>query len=222
MNALSLVSHHLCPFVQRAAIVLGEKGIAFDRINVDLSEKPEWFLKKSPTGKVPLLIASRPDGGEAVLFETTVICEFLEESQEGTPMHPSNAFDRARDRAWAEYISSMYADVWLMLNANDMEVFESKKTTFRAKIGQIEGEASSGPYFNGKFFSMVDAAMAPLSRFFDCLPADRTTVFFEYAPKIEKWRQTLMSRPSVAAAVGADYAVRFREQLSRQHALILQ
>ncbi len=50
---LTLISHPLCPFVQRAAIVLLEKGVPFERINVDLSAKPDWFLALSPTGKVP-------------------------------------------------------------------------------------------------------------------------------------------------------------------------
>jgi glutathione S-transferase len=43
MPGLELVSHHLCPYVQRAAIVLDEKGIAFDRTYVDLADKPDWF-----------------------------------------------------------------------------------------------------------------------------------------------------------------------------------
>ena len=50
---LTLISHPLCPFVQRAAILLLEKGAPFERIDVDLAAKPDWFLALSPTGKVP-------------------------------------------------------------------------------------------------------------------------------------------------------------------------
>jgi glutathione S-transferase len=75
-SGLTLISHPLCPFVQRAAIVLLEKGVPFDRINVDLSAKPDWFLALSPTGKVPLLKVRQADGSDAVLFESMVICEF--------------------------------------------------------------------------------------------------------------------------------------------------
>ena len=50
----TLISHPLCPFVQRAVIVLLEKQVPFERINVDLSAKPAWFLAISPTGKVAL------------------------------------------------------------------------------------------------------------------------------------------------------------------------
>ena len=55
MTRPTLISHHLCPYVQRAAIAMDEKGVPFDRINVDLASKPDWFRRLSPLGKVPLL-----------------------------------------------------------------------------------------------------------------------------------------------------------------------
>src|SRR5689334_15487891 len=70
---LVLVSHPLCPYVQRAAIVLLEKGVPFERRDVDLARKPAWFLDISPLGKTPVLLA----GGEAI-FESAVICEYLD------------------------------------------------------------------------------------------------------------------------------------------------
>lgn len=84
---LTLISHHLCPYVQRAAIALREKDVPFERVDIDLAKKPDWFLKISPLGKVPLLRIPR-DGGEAILFESTVICEYLEETQAGPKLHP--------------------------------------------------------------------------------------------------------------------------------------
>ncbi len=54
MNSqLTLVSHALCPYVQRAAIVLIEKGVHFERRDIDLNNKPDWFLALSPLGKTP-------------------------------------------------------------------------------------------------------------------------------------------------------------------------
>src|SRR6478735_961183 len=55
MARLRLISHKLCPYVQRAVIALTEKGVAFERIDVDLANKPEWFLRVSPLGKTPVL-----------------------------------------------------------------------------------------------------------------------------------------------------------------------
>ena len=70
MTALTLISHPLCPFVQRAVIVLLEKGVEFDRINVDLSAKPDWFLALSPTGKVPVLKVRLLNADDAIIFES--------------------------------------------------------------------------------------------------------------------------------------------------------
>jgi glutathione S-transferase len=85
LGAFTLVSHNLCPYVQRGAIALIEKRVAFVRVYVDLSDKPDWFCAISPLGKVPLLrVASR--GGEQVIFESAVILEYLEETQVN-PLH---------------------------------------------------------------------------------------------------------------------------------------
>ena len=48
---LKLISHKLCPYVQRAVIALTEKGVPFERIDIDLANKPEWFRRVSPLGK---------------------------------------------------------------------------------------------------------------------------------------------------------------------------
>ena len=79
MTKLRLISFPLCPYVQRAAIALAEKGVDFERIDIDLANKPDWFLKLSPLGKVPVLVVEQ-DGREEVLFESAVIAEYLDET----------------------------------------------------------------------------------------------------------------------------------------------
>ena len=74
--ALKLISHKLCPYVQRAVIALTEKGVPFERIDIDLANKPDWFLKISPLGKTPVLVV-----GDKAIFESAVILEYLEETQ---------------------------------------------------------------------------------------------------------------------------------------------
>ena len=97
---LILVSHPLCPYVQRAAIALREKDIPFTRRDIDLADKPAWFLKVSPLGKTPVLLVD----GEAV-FESAVICEYLEDVYLPR-LHPEAALARARHRGWIEFASS--------------------------------------------------------------------------------------------------------------------
>jgi len=73
---LTLISHKLCPYVQRAAITLEELNIDYKRIDIDLNNKPDWFKKLSPTGKVPLLVID----DDTVLFESAVIAEYINDS----------------------------------------------------------------------------------------------------------------------------------------------
>lgn len=101
MPTLTLVSHPLCPFVQRAAIALLEKQVPFERIDVDLQNKPDWFMTLSPTGKVPVLQIQEDDGTSQVLFESMAICEYVHETQPGPSLYPADPFARAQHRAWA-------------------------------------------------------------------------------------------------------------------------
>ena len=103
-ETLKLISHKLCPYVQRAVISLREKGVPFERIDIDLDNKPDWFLKLSPLGKVPVLQV-----GDKVVFESAVILEYLEETQPN-PLHPKDPLTRAEHRAWMEFGSAVLGD----------------------------------------------------------------------------------------------------------------
>ncbi|TCS12953.1 glutathione S-transferase family protein [Caulobacter sp. BK020] len=219
-TSLTLVSHPLCPFVQRAAIVLLEKAVPFDRIDIDLSAKPDWFLALSPTGKVPLLKVRQADGEAAILFESTAICEYLEETQGGAALYPDDALARAQQRAWIEFATQALADAWQFLNAADQPTADARQRAFRGKLQRLESVMESGPYFRGAAFSMVDAVFAPLFRYFDILDPKVSRPIFEDLPRVSAWRAKLAARPSVIAAVAKDYAERFREHLRRQGAIL--
>jgi glutathione S-transferase len=202
MTKLILVSHHLCPYVQRAAIALEEKGVAFERINVDLASKPDWFLAISPLGKVPLLKV-----GDAVIFESAVILEYLEETQPN-PLHPADPLTRADHRAWIEFGSTILMDIWNFYTAADDAALRAKVRTLTEKFARLEQRLGDGPYFEGARFSLVNAVFAPVFRYFDAF--DRIGDFGVLAgkPRVEAWRQALAQRPSVARAVAADFAER--------------
>jgi len=217
---LTLISHPLCPFVQRAAIVLLEKNVPFERIDVDLSAKPDWFLALSPTGKVPLLKVRRPGGEDAILFESMVICEYLDETQAGAPMYPEDALDRARQRAWIEFATQTLAEAWQFLNATDEATADAKKAALRGRLATIEAELGPGPYFGGAAFGMVDAVYAPLLRYFAIIDPAVAQPIFDGLPRVPAWRAALAARPSVQRAVAGDYAERFRGHLRRQGALL--
>lgn len=219
--ALTLVSHHLCPYVQRAAIVLAEKGVPFERRYIDLANKPALFRAISPLGKVPLLLVRR-DGDETAIFESAVICEYLEETQPGVRLHPSDPLERARHRGWIEFGSSILADLWGLEIATNAEGYEAQRQVLAGKFARVESVLNATPYFAGATFSIVDATYAPIFRYFDVFDAIADTEVFARTPKVRAWRTALSARPSVANAVPADYADRLRAFLAERDAHLLK
>ncbi|MHC1550715.1 glutathione S-transferase family protein [Phyllobacterium sp. K27] len=219
---LTLVSHHLCPYVQRAAITLVEKGVPFDRVYIDLADKPGWFTSISPLGKVPLLIVRQDDGAEAVIFESAVICEYLEETQAGVLLHSADPLVRARHRGWIEFGSSILSDLWSFETAKDSTTYETKHAALRDKFIRVESELGEGPFFADERFSLVDAVFAPILRYFDVFDAIAPTAVFTGLSRVSDWRRALAERPSVQAAVTADYADRLKVFLNNHDAYLLR
>jgi len=204
MASLVLVSHHLCPYVQRAAIALLEKGAAFERREIDLADKPDWFRAISPLGKTPvLLVDGRP------LFESAIIADYLDETR-APRLHPDDAFERARHRGWIEVASAILNDIAGFYNAPDAATLAAKRDAMAAKFARVEEALGVGPYFAGAGFSLVDAAFGPVFRYFDVFDAVADFAVFAATPKVLKWRQALATRPSVRAAVAPDYAEQLR------------
>lgn len=219
---LTLVSHTLCPYVQRAAIALAEKGAAFTRRDIDLAHKPDWFVALSPLGKVPLLQVRHEDGREAVLFESNVICEWIEETQAGPALHPADPLDRARHRAWMEFGSAILGDIWVIETTRDAEAFETKRLALAAKFARVEAALGDGPWFGGAAFGLVDAVFAPVFRYFDVFDTIADLDVLADSPKLSAWRQRLAQRPSVQAAVGANYPDLLRAFIERHDAHLLR
>ncbi len=208
MPELTLISHHLCPYVQRAVIALREKGVPFERIDVDLANKPAWFTALSPLGKTPVLKT-----GGAAIFESAVILEYLEETQP-LPLHPADPLRRAEHRSWVEFGSAVLNDIAGLYSAANAASFAAKADNLSEKFLRLERRISAAPYFDGKGFSLVDAVFGPVFRYFNVF--DRIGAFGILAgkPKVAAWREALAARSSIRAAVAENYDARLWAFLS--------
>jgi glutathione S-transferase len=205
---LTLVSHALCPYVQRAAIVLAEKGVPFARRWVDLADKPPWFRAISPLGRTPVLLA-----GDAALFESAVICEYLDETH-APRLHPADPLERARHRAWMEFGSAVLGGIAGFYAAGDAQALEARRAELRGRFEQLEVVLDArGPYFAGQAFGLVDAVFAPVFRYFDVFEALGEPPLFAGLPGVQAWRAALAQRASVLGAVPADYPQRLAQFL---------
>ena len=207
---ITLISHPLCPYVQRAVIALTEKDIPFQRIDIDLANKPDWFLALSPLGKTPVLQVD-----EDVLFESNVILEYLEDILVH-PLHPEDALLRARHRSMIEFSSAVLNDIAGLYNAKSEELFEEKRQALRKKFIWLEETLEHQPWFGGESFSLVDVVFGPVFRYFDTMDQITSLNLFDNLPKTQKWRIALSQRDSIQQAVSADYPQRLRHFLQQR------
>lgn len=157
-----------------------------------------------------------------MLFESSVICEYIEETQGGPKLHPADPLKRGEHRAWMEFGSSILSDLYGLETARKPVVFEVKRQAIAAKFARIEDALRTGPYFAGERFSFVDAVFAPIFRYFDLFDTMADLRVFEAKFNVCAWRANLAKRRSVMSAVGPDYHQLLKVFLVRHDAHILE
>lgn len=215
-HPITFISHALCPYVQRIAIALNEKGVTSERVTIDLANKPDWFLAISPLGRTPVLTV-----GNATLFESAAILEYLEETQPG-PLHPADPAERARHRAWIGFGSECLNDITGFYTAPDLGTLEQKAAALHARFQVMEGQLDPGLWFAGARFSLVDVVFAPVFRYFDTFDRIGDFGIFDSLDEIAAWRRSLAGRPSVRNAVTAEYDELLFDFLCRQGGALSQ
>jgi glutathione S-transferase len=208
---LRLISHKLCPYVQRAVIALTEKSVAFERIDIDLANNPDWFVAISPLGKTPMLQV-----GDTAIFESAVILEYLEETQP-KPLHPADPLARAEHRAWIEFGSTVLSDIAGFYAAPDEATFKAKTSQLEQRFARLEARVAASPWFDAESFSLVDAVFGPVFRYFDVFDGIADFGILAGKPNLARWRKALAARPSVRSAVSADYPALLRDFLNRRN-----
>lgn len=196
---LTLISHTLCPYVQRAAIALAEKNVRFVRRDVDLGNKPDWFLAISPLGRTPVLRV-----GNVSVFESHAILDYLDDTLLPR-MHPADALTRAEHRGWIAFASAILDDIAGLYNARDEAAFEDRRARLDARLAIVEQRLRADPWFDGSGFSLVDAAFAPVFRYCDAFDRIGLGGMTERKPKLARWRRALAARPSVRSAIAPEY-----------------
>jgi glutathione S-transferase len=191
--------------------MLRQKQIPFKIQYIDLNQPPPWFLAISPTGKVPLL---RCDG--EVLFESAVICEFLNESYPPS-YHPEAAIPRAKHRAYIEFASTLIGLQYATSLAKTLVEYTQQRETLQRELAKLEPLVNAEGYFEGYEFCLVDVAFAPL--FMRLAVLDHAVPLTLTAlPNIAAWRNRLLSLPSVQGSVIPEFTARFKARFAAQAA----
>jgi glutathione S-transferase len=197
-------------------ILLRAKNIEFEVTHINLQDKPDWFLKISPHGKVPVLLVD----DETPLFESNAIAEYLDEVVEPR-LHPADPIKRAFNRAWTDFVPTFASGLSGIYYTKTREELEEGLKQAPAKLDKLEEaigreRGNDGPYFNGPELCLVDAAYAPfLQRFFLVEEKLGTGLLDDY-PLVKAWAQALLANDCVKNSVAASFVDEFIASLKRR------
>jgi glutathione S-transferase len=171
-----------CPYAARARIVLAEKRIGYDAVEIDLADRPAWLYEKNPLGRVPVY---EEDGG-LVLPESRVIMEYLEERYPEPALWPADPAERALGRLWLERFDDRLGDAYYAVRRGE------PRDVLDAKLADLERALEAQLYLSGHEYGLADAGYIPwLLR-----AVERFEV--ELGPALADWVERLGARPAIA------------------------
>src|SRR4051794_35058136 len=184
---LTLYDAARCPYCARARIVLAEKGVEYETIEIDLNDRPAWIYTKNALGRVPVL---EEDGW--LLPESAVIMEYLEERYPEPPLLPADPAARA-DARLAVFRFDRFGDVYYALRRGD----EGAREPLAERLAGLDAALEAHGYVGGREYGLADIAYVPW------ILRARGTLGVELAPfpHVVEWVERLCERPAVAAEV---------------------
>ena len=199
MPDIELFSSDLCPYAHRVRLALAEKGVDFWHTEIDLADKPEWFLVISPLGEVPVIRHE-----DRFIADSTVILEYLEEVYPSPTLRPKDPAKRAIARFWMKFADERLAPaIQGCVEAATPEEEGRWAAVLRDRLIYIEREGLArcgrGPFWLGAEPSLVDLAFYP---FFERLPAiqkHRPVTLPLISIRLRYWLDAMRARESVKA-----------------------
>ena len=215
-SSIELISFNICPFVQRSVITLLEKQVPFDTTYIDLANKPDWFKKISPLGKVPVVKID----GEHVLFESAVINEYLDEI---TPpsLIPQDPLEKAKQRAWIEYASAIIMAQYTWCIAKK-DKFESAQAAYFEKLSFLENAIPDSTYAAGNDFSLLDCALAPALMRHERIDEYRSESTLEKWPKLQALQHQYNLKDSVKNSVLPEFSQLYKDYMTKAESALLK
>ena len=200
---LKLYDSPECPFCQKTRIVLAEKDLSYETVPVDLQageQKRPDFLKLNPFGKVPVLIDD-----EVIVYDSTVINEYLEDEYPHPQLMPADSAARARVRTFEDYADNAFiplaGSIMRELRKPEAERDQAKLAQSREQIGRqlavLDGSLAGRNWLVGNF-SLADVAFAPRVVI---LPALGVALDPEWR-NVAAWIQRLNQRASIHDLAG--------------------
>ena len=144
-------------FSHRVRIVLAEKGVAVDILDVKEDSHPEELADLNPYNSVPTLLDR-----DLVLYESKVIIEYLDERFPHPPLLPVYPVARAQSRLWMHRIEREWCPLIEQIQQGSKKEAEKARKELRESLIGISPIFEDMPFFMSEEFSLVDCCLAPL------------------------------------------------------------
>ena len=192
---MTLYSGTSCPFSQRCRIVLFEKGMDFQIIDVDLHRKPEDLAVINPYNTVPVLVER-----DLVLYEANIINEYIDERFPHPQLMPADPVMRARARLLLYRMErELYDHVRAIEHGSQTEA-DQARAAVRDNLSQLVPVFGKQKHLLGDDFTMLDVAIAPLLWRLD----HYGIVMPKQTSPVLKYGERLFSRPAFIEALTAN------------------
>ena len=182
---LTLYDAARCPYCARVRIVLAEKDIEYEAIEIDLSDRPAWIYEKNSTGRVPVV-----EEDAWVLPESAVIMEYLEERYPEPALLAADPADRALARLWI-FRHDDFTKPYYALRRGD----EGAVAGFAAQLERLEAALAVRSWLGGGEYGLADIAYVP----WVLRARDMLGVSFDPYPTVTAWVDRLLEHPAVVA-----------------------
>jgi glutathione S-transferase len=139
-----------CPYCARVRIVLAEKALPYETLEIDLRDRPAWIYAKNPSGRVPVL---EEDGG-LVLPESAVIMEYLDERFPQPALWPADPAERALGRVWLNRFDVRLGDDYYALRRGEPSALE-------ARLAELDAALEGQPFLSGREYGLADIGYIP-------------------------------------------------------------
>ena len=156
-SVMNLFSSATCPQSHRVRVVLAEKGITVEIIDVDNNEKPEDLLDLNPYNSVPTLVDR-----ELVLYDPRAIMEYLDERFPHPPLMPVDPVSRARTRLALYRIEQDWYGLVPGLDSKGEKTSSKARKQLRDSLTASAEVFAAKPFFLSDEFSLVDASIIPI------------------------------------------------------------
>jgi glutathione S-transferase len=179
----TLYTAERCPYAARARIVLAEKGLSYEAVEIDLGDRPGWIYDKNPLGRVPVY----EEEGGLCLPESRVIMEYLEERYPEPALLPADPAERALARLWLERFDDRLGDAYYAARRGD------GRERLDEVLACLDRALEAQPYLSGREYGLADIGYVP----WILRALDRFGVELDAA--LAAWLEGLLDRPAVAA-----------------------